>query len=478
MAKIDYVKAWGLWSHFESVFNLSKGLTVVTGPNGSGKTTLIRIVKWVGLGEPSGERFIFTLTDEATGEVVRQAEEGKAEIGLDNGVVITKTRRKGKTTYTISTIAEPFEKSEVPQEIKDALGINKHKFGDFETYLNFAFQLEAPFLLSESPSVGAKVLGKLAGTEAVDLAIGAATKQLRGTQRAVTASKQEVEKINGDLLAYADLDDLQQQLKACEYLVEELDKDATKRQNLAELANRLLTARNSLEELEADLDKLAIVPELDVDLQDVEAAQKRYDMLIDTYGRLNTSLSTIDELTDQLVAYQCVDAAATIMGDLEKVERRLDAITRLSTNLASYTQTIKAADEFLQTTKDIDVAADHLARDEKHALHMDKLKTLYGEHTTASGQVLRLSTELAALAGVTDAAAILEAVDAELGRLHKFTQLLKEYQLKRDIANSAGIELTAAAGAYKKAEAELTEAWDEAGGVCPLCDQAISTHTH
>jgi len=525
MAKIEYVKAWGLWSHFESYFMLSPSLTVVTGPNGSGKSSLLRIIKWVALGEPSGENFIFKVEDEDTKEVLKQSEEGRAEIGLDNGVVITKTRRKGKTTHTISTIAEPFEKAEVPQEIKDALGITKYKFGDFETYLNFAFQLEAPFLLSESPSVGAKVLGKLAGTEAVDLAIGEATKRTSRTQKLISTAKKDVEISYGDLLEYQDLDDLQQQLKACEFLVEELDNNASKRQTLAELTNLLIRSRDSLETLETELVKLAIVPDLALDLKNIDQAQQRYDDLLSLYGQLDSSIQTIDDLAAQLVNFEGLNVAALLMDSLDAIERRLSTIqslstelisytqaikeaedflettkgldvaallvdsaettdrrlttiTKLSTDLLSYKQAIKEADDFLQTTKDLDVAADNLGHVEKHAARMDKLRNLYGEHTIASSQVTRLTKDITGLEGVKEAADLVTAAGLSIGRLDTLRQLGREYTVKADTVISSVAELGAAVKAQGYAEDELSKAWEAAGGKCPLCDQAVDTHSH
>lgn len=78
--------------------------------------------------------------------------------------ILQTERGYSKTTYTHSAFPTAWEKAEIPPEIKETLGLVKQQYGDFETCLNFAFQLDAPFMLSESASVGAKVLGKLAGS--------------------------------------------------------------------------------------------------------------------------------------------------------------------------------------------------------------------------------------------------------------------------------------------------------------------------
>lgn len=478
MAKIAYVKAYGLWSHFESTFEFSPGLTVVTGPNDSGKSSLIRIIKWVALGEPSGEAFIFTLKDEATGEIIKQSDEGKAEVGLDNGLVITKTRRKGKTTYTINTIAEPFEKAEVPQEVKDALGIQKHTFGDFEAYLNFAFQQEAPFLLSESPSVGAKVLGKLAGTETVDLGITEISKRTHKARDDKRIAEKEVERINGDLLEYQDLDDLKQQLEACEYLVAEIDQQAKRRDNLKDLDLKLETARESLDRLEEDLLKLAIVPDLEIDLQNVEKAQQRYDRLLDLFTQLNRTIEELNTLTDQLELFKGLDVATNMLTTVEANDRRLTTIKSLSTNLLTYTQNIIDYETFLVKTKDLDVAAANMAHMEKQALKLDKLKSLRGEHTTATHTLLTLMGELKRLEGTAEAAGLLETSNEKIVQLEALQQLKRDYTVKDTVAKQAAKDLEAAILAYATAEEEVRKAWEAAGGICPLCEGEVPSCNH
>lgn len=477
MAKILYVKAWGLWSHFESVFDFSPGLTVITGPNGSGKSTLIRIIKWVAQGEPSGESFIFKVEDGA-GNVIRQADEGKAEIGLDDGVVITKTRKKGKTTYTINTIAEPFEKAEVPTEIKDALGINKYTFGDFESYLNYAFQLEAPFLISESPSVGAKVLGKLAGTEAVDLAIREIAKRTHKAREEKRLADKEIERINGDLLDYQDLEDLKEKIAACEYLVGEIDEAVTKHKNLEELDHKVTQALDDIGTLEEQLQNFMILPDLEEDLQNVVKAQLRYDTLLDLYGQLNQSAATISTLSDQLTLYKGVAAANTMTSDLEVTAQRLTTITSLSTLYTSYTQTILTADGFLATVEGIDVAAADLEYAAKDNEKLNSLYKLMGEYFLSNRQVDSIKYDLELLGGTEEAARILEEAAARAQRVASLKQLEGDFHNKNILLHQFINGLKAATASYTDADEELKAAWDASGGICPLCEEPIDGHNH
>lgn len=478
MAKISYVKAWGLWSHYETVFNFSPGLTVITGPNGNGKSTLIRIIRWVALGEPAGEEFIFKTTDEKTGEILKQAEDGRAEIGLDNGIVITKQRRKGKTTYTISTIPEPFEKAEVPQEIKDALGIRKYSFGDYDTYLNFAFQMEAPFLLSEAPSTGAKVLGKLAGTETVDLAITEVSKRTHKAREEKRLAEKEVERLNGDLLDYQDVDDLKAAIDACEYLLAEANEAAVRKDNLVGLINSLEIAVASITRLQEDLITLAVVPDLEKDLQQIEKAQQRYDTLLSLLNKLEETNLSIITLKEQLSAYDELDAIASTLNSIEAQGRRLSKVTELSTDYTHYVLAISSCDEILSKLTNIDVAAADLNIYEKQYISMDKLKQLNSEYTTANNQAASLFLDLQYYEELKTADVLLGMSETASARVTALLALQMAYDNKCIIVATSASDLKIATYTLTNAQQEMAAAWEAAGGICPLCENALSSHTH
>ncbi len=139
---------------------------------------------------------------------------------LDSGAVITKRRRKGKTSYLLQLSPDDegslYEKSEVPDEVKNMLQIDKQRFGDFESSLNFAFQLDAPFLISETASAGAKILGKLAGTECVDLAIKGISKDTHASTDRTIECREGRRTDLASMLAFLGLDDQKNAVETAE----------------------------------------------------------------------------------------------------------------------------------------------------------------------------------------------------------------------------------------------------------------------
>jgi len=159
---IDSIRIKGLFNHKDSVVPLSKNLTVVTGLNDSGKSSILHAFRWLLTNKPKGGKFLLNTADISV-------EKGEVSI-VNDGISISKFRTlAGRTSFDLE--GEQFHKSDIPEEVMDCLEMKpSYSFGDTELELNFAFQLDAPFLISESPSVGALVLGKLAGTTPVDQA--------------------------------------------------------------------------------------------------------------------------------------------------------------------------------------------------------------------------------------------------------------------------------------------------------------------
>ena len=132
--KIQEVTIEGYQSHTNSTFRLSPGLTVITGPSDAGKTAIIRALRWFAFNEPTGEAFLHTIRN-PDGSVKEAVDQVKVSVTFDNGITITKTRRKGKTTYTHSAFpTASIEKHIIP-------GIGRYKLKDItddviQKYLN------------------------------------------------------------------------------------------------------------------------------------------------------------------------------------------------------------------------------------------------------------------------------------------------------------------------------------------------------
>jgi hypothetical protein len=150
-------------SHVKSTFVIPNGeLTVVTGENDQGKSSALQGIYWVVTNNIQGDKFIHFGKDFAAVTIIR-----------DNWSIRKERDTKGKTKYTviIDGVKEEYFKTDVPAIVEQLFGLKNIKFVDNELNMNFWFQHDNLFLLSEASSYNAQFFGYFAGTDVLDKVI-------------------------------------------------------------------------------------------------------------------------------------------------------------------------------------------------------------------------------------------------------------------------------------------------------------------
>ncbi len=152
-------------------------LTVIVGQSRQGKTAIFRALRWLFYNSPDGTDFIRwgctfarVTAEYADGtQVIRYRTSGsKNQYIIRKPSLVTGQKRQFE-----EQVYEGFGRGAVPLEVQQVTGVSPAEIGEGLTLnLNLAEQLDGPFLGNKSVSstARAKVLGKLAGTEEVDLA--------------------------------------------------------------------------------------------------------------------------------------------------------------------------------------------------------------------------------------------------------------------------------------------------------------------
>jgi chromosome segregation ATPase len=179
---ITEVEIWNYQSHGHTKVKLTTGINAFVGTSDSGKSAFLRATKWNLTNQPAGAEFITIGETEAC--VLTHWSDG-------HSVERKRNKTGSRNTYTLlkdGVIIEEFTGfgSRVPQAILDVTGINP------EMAFNFANQLEAPFLLSDSPKVRAETVGNLEELGRIDSELTTINDDIRITQREHKARKAEV----------------------------------------------------------------------------------------------------------------------------------------------------------------------------------------------------------------------------------------------------------------------------------------------
>lgn len=474
--KIQEVTIEGYQSHVQSTFSLSPGLTVITGPSDAGKTAIIRALRWFAFNEPTGEAFLHTIRN-PDGTVKEAVDQAKVSVTFDNGVTITKTRRKGKTSYTHSSYPTGWEKAEVPPEIKETLGLLKQEYGDFETCLNFAFQLDPPFLLSETASVGAKVLGKLAGTEIVDRSISEVNKKTHQTRTDISYADKQIGEIDVSLIEYFDLDTKDEQLKTAEEAFTRLQE---KKQIYDELAALMNTYEANTERRTTYFDRVE-------NLAGVVVVRP----LLETVIRDQQKTETLDSLMRKFwKAVQDQDEPLTVLrltrnlSDLDEMLIAVEDGQKQYTGFVILKNRYKQAQETIQETSDKIVVLDKgiglksiLDSVQSDMKTLDVLKDVNKRFWLANIEEMDLRKKVGAMDDLDVIRGTYEVLVSSYGRLETLNGLHDRYAGRREVLRVASHNKKRSEAMIQEAEKELHDAWEAAGGVCPLCGSEVENES-
>lgn len=474
--KILEVTVEGYQSHVQSTFSLSPNLTVITGPSDAGKTAIIRALRWMAFNEPTGEAFLHTIRN-PDGSVKEAATQVKVSVTFDNGVTITKTRRKGKTTYTHSLYPESWEKAEIPPEIKEALGLVKQSYGDFETCLNFAFQLDAPFLLSETASTGAKVLGKLAGTEVVDKSISEVNKKTHQTRTEVSYQDKQIGEIDVSLTEYFELDNQEAQLKQAEEAFTKLQEAKKKHDDLVALMSAYGTNTERRIALFDKVEGLAYVVVASATLSQVEHDEEKREKLEALQDNFWKAVASQNEPLRVIRETRSVEDLQEQLTAVEDDEKRLLLLQSAAKRLEEGNATIYKVS---RTIVDLDQAIGLkflLEEAEEQEQQRTALSEVNKRLWEAMVEEQALREKVAKMTDTEAARGILDTLEADYLKLDNLKSVKDKYTYSQLTLHTKEVFLGCRVADVKEAEKEVHDAWEEAGGVCPLCGSEVENES-
>lgn len=173
--------------NYQSLYDVDVELdkfTVIVGPSSSGKSALIRSIKTL-------------VSNPRTSSFVSKGEKfSTVSLTNDSGKIILE-KGDGHSSYEVIVQgeSEKFTKlgGSVPAKVTDTLGVKPVESG--KQHLNFASQLDKPYLLDETGSTVARVFGELTNVNRIFEAVREANKNKQGLSSLIKTRTSDVSRL-------------------------------------------------------------------------------------------------------------------------------------------------------------------------------------------------------------------------------------------------------------------------------------------
>ncbi|GAE24332.1 DNA double-strand break repair Rad50 ATPase [Halalkalibacter wakoensis JCM 9140] len=471
MNNIKSVRLENFQSHLDTFVEFTNGLNVIVGQSDSGKTAILRGIRWVLYNQPRGTDFI-----RVSGDFVR------VTITFENGTQITRERTGSKNRYIIRAedkedlVLEGFG-IHVPEEVMKAHGMEHLRIDhDNELMIHLSQQLDAPFLLEQTSSMRAKVLGRISGAHFLDMAIRDTTKDVSQLNVRMKQEQQMIDHLKEDLEPFAHLDTLQTPLQETAKNIQQI-KSLLKRKEQLEI---LKTTWETLQKEEKETkDRFERVK----DVEQWESKRINLHELIQRYVMFEQKRKQEKEVTK---AISICEHWIQKTEETEDAFSRHDQLQKKLNNMKQLKQKKEQWDEVVHSTKQerqkvmrtmfIDTV--NLQTIEKISFRKETLRKLLvvsgqiQKNETQSRQIKQILQRLPVVNHLLSNQEKIEATVKQAMQLQSIRSNLLEYQMRIE-EGKRFIEK------QKKEQERAERLWQSRlleEGTCPTCGQSLCKH--
>jgi exonuclease SbcC len=323
---IKSLKLFYFQGHKATELVFHAGINAICGSSDTGKSSLIRAIRWVVENRPSGEEFRSNFaTDKTT----------KIELETDADTII-RERGKGTNTYKLNNMVFSAFGQEVPEEISQKLNFHD---------INIQYQMDSPFLLSESPGGVAKYLNKIVNLDKIDTVLQNITSKKRRNEQEIKYLQEKLNEQDLLIKKFPDLFETESKIKWLEQQQEELQSYSFTKESLLEIINEIKPIEKQLAETKQITKFTNNVRYLEGVVTEKRNLEIRYDVLFKL-------LRNIKEHRDQLQKYSKESCLGPHLAELENILREKEELTYTKKELTALINEIKECYLDLKQTRD------------------------------------------------------------------------------------------------------------------------------
>lgn len=430
--KVKSIDIENFQSHEKTHVDFSDGLNIIIGESNNGKTSILRAMDWVVDNQPLGTDFIMTGKKYC-----------KVRITYDNDTFIERYRTlKDTGYYHVGYIDSNGQETyieykgftnNVPVEVMNAHQMPKISVTkNIETHLNKISQLERPFLITENTNEKAAAIGRITGTNVVDVAIKNVTSDIASEKKMLNISIKDREELEAKK-ALIDIKKLTALKTFYEYAwdnitaIEKLNSSITGMKQTYEDCNYYINYHtNGIAQCETIIAGKAQVNETEELINKINSMFS----LLNKYKQCTESISDSQDkiklYTDTVKKKDTIDSCDSIIAKIQSliILLRKQDVVRLSMNnlkcaINVFNTTISDAKQYTDKEAEIDILV--------------KLMALYVRNQVAQRHIQENSD---------DSSCILTMIGNLNSELEEYQNAMKEYVLSNKICPCCGQKIT------------------------------------
>jgi exonuclease SbcC len=377
-------------SHLNTTIELdAQGLNALTGGTDSGKSAVVRALRWVFYNEPKGSHFI-RIGESRT----------RVSVTFSNGTVLTRSRTRTSSGEYEVTLADGTTQTfkgfsnDIPVDIANAHQMPRVELAPgIEKALNFSYQLDGHFLLSESPQVRAATIGRLTGVHTVDAAIKTKSAELRNLAKDASAAQKRVAELDKKLEEYADVDEKEKQLKALSVLLANADSLEKDIEFLRSAQNTFETEKQTIFQLVNELSRFSNLDTMNELLQKAESLQEEIEELSNLHTQAIKSEDRIQECKKALAALPDLQKLNEVLVKTETLSSNIRELKQLRSEYRAAKTEYTELKEQKEQYQSLGKAKKKLDKAESLLAEIKELKALHQEYTEEDENVKSLMEE-------------------------------------------------------------------------------------
>jgi DNA repair exonuclease SbcCD ATPase subunit len=265
-------------SHKKTELELSNGVNVIVGSSGSGKSVILRSINWLINNRPGGDFFRSDWGGETS---------CKIEI---NNHVIERVKNDTENLYILDNdYKNPFKAfgQDVPEEIKKILNMSS---------VNFQYQMDAPFLFSNSSGEVARYINEIINLDIIDKTLANISKIKKQFEDKLNTEREILKQNQDQLSNYENLENIELLINFADKFEKCLDNKKEDKENIELLINNIIDCHKIIEKMNSCIKIEEKVNDFDVFRLNLNKQKDCLSSLISLYNNIITCNSSIEKI--------------------------------------------------------------------------------------------------------------------------------------------------------------------------------------